>query len=44
MRKKDLENKDNKIKFKNMKKRRKRKIKYIFKITEINLQKIKNKN
>ena len=56
MRKKDIENKGNKIKFKNskihysnkkvqnLKIRRKRKMKHIFKITEINLQKIKNKN
>ena len=53
MRKKDIENKGNKIKFKNskinysnkkvqnLKIRRKRKMKHIFKITEINLQKIK---
>ena len=53
MRKKDIENKGNKIKFKNskinysnkkvqnLKIRRKRKMKHIFKITEINLQKLK---
>ena len=53
MRKKDIENKGNKIKFKNskinysnkkvqnLKIRRKRKRKHIFKITEINLQKLK---
>ena len=55
MRKKDIENKGNKIKFtnsnikysnkkvQNLKIRRKRKMKHIFKITEINLQKIKKK-
>ena len=53
MRKKDIENKGNKNKFKNskinysnkkvqnLKIRRKRKMKHIFKITEINLQKLK---
>ena len=53
MRKKDIENKGNKIKFtnsnikysnkkvQNLKIRRKRKMKHIFKITEINLQKLK---
>ena len=53
MRKKDIENKGNKIKFKNskinysnkkvqnLKIRRKRKMKHILKITEINLQKLK---
>ena len=35
MRKKDIENKGNKIKFKNMKKRRKRKIKHIFKLLKL---------
>jgi len=53
MRKKDIENKGNKIKFtnsnikysnkkvQNLKIRRKRKMKHIFKITEINHQKLK---
>ena len=53
MRKKDIENKGNKIQFtnsnikysnkkvQNLKIRRKRKMKHIFKITEINLQKLK---